>query len=362
MKGVILAGGLGTGFRPLSYTTPKQLVPIANKPLLYYIIEDIVNAGIGELGIVVGSNEEVVGAIKNGVGDGSRWGCKISYIQQDAPKGLAHAVGICRQFVGKDRFVVYLGDNMLRDGISPFVREFNRIDCDASLLVAEVDEPRKFGIAVLDKNGNVVEVEEKPKNPKSNLAITGIYLFTPEIFPMIDIIQPSGRGELEITDAIGELVKSPKHRVNVQKVTGWWDTGSIKAALNVNRIILNDLPLEVLGEVEDGATVTGRVGIGKGTKVLRGSVVEGPSIIGEDCLIEAGAHIGSYTSIGDRCSIKRSKIESSIIYHDVKIDYQGTIADSIIGEFSEIFASDLTPQTSRLIIGARSRIDLPESK
>jgi len=179
---------------------------------------------------------------------------------------------------------------------------------------------------------------------------------------MIDIIQPSGRGELEITDAIGELVKSPKHRVNVQKVTGWWDTGSIKAALNVNRIILNDLPLEVLGEVEDGATVTGRVGIGKGTKVLRGSVVEGPSIIGEDCLIEAGAHIGSYTSIGDRCSIKRSKIESSIIYHDVKIDYQGTIADSIIGEFSEIFASDLTPQTSRLIIGARSRIDLPESK
>jgi glucose-1-phosphate thymidylyltransferase len=362
VKGVILAGGLGTGFRPLSYTTPKQLVPIANKPLLYYIIEDIVSAGIGELGIVVGSNEEVAGAIKDAVGDGSRWGCKISYIRQDTPKGLAHAVGICREFVVQDRFVVYLGDNMLRDGISSFVSEFNRIGCDASLLVAEVDEPGKFGIAVLDKNGNVVEVEEKPKKPKSNLAITGIYLLTPEIFPMIDIIKPSARGELEITDAIGELVKSPKHRVNVQKVTGWWDTGSIKAALNVNSIILNDLPLEVLGEIEEGAKVTGRIGIGKGTRVMRGAVVEGPSIIGEDCLIEASTHIGSHTSIGDRCSIKGSRIESSIIYHDVKIDFKGRIADSIIGEFSEISGSDLVPEANRLIVGARSRLELPESE
>lgn len=356
MKGVILAGGLGKEFRPLSHSGPKQLVPIANKPVLHYVIENLVEAEIKEIGIVVGYIEEKTNAIENAVGDGSRWGCKITYIRQDVPKGLAHAVGVCRQFIGRDNFVVYLGDNIIKGGIVPFVKEFNQTDCDAGLLVAEVDEPRRYGIAVLDVNGEIVDVEEKPQNPKSNLAITGIYLFTPAIFEMIDLIHPSARGELEITDAIREMVKSVKYKVVVRRVNGWWDTGTIEAALEANRIILSDLHGENLGEVEVGAKIIGRVRIGRGTKISRGAVVKGPSIIGENCLIGPDAYIGSYTSIGNRVTIKGGKIEGSIIYDDVKINYQGKIVDSIIGEFSEIVLDNKTPKGDRLVIGAHSRI------
>lgn len=356
MKGVILAGGLGKEFRPLSYSEPKQLVPIANKPVLHYVIEDLVEAEIKEIGIVVGYIEEKTNAIKNAVGDGSRWGCKITYIRQDVPRGLAHAVRVCRQFIGRDNFVVYLGDNIIKGGIVPFVKEFNRTDCDAGLLVAEVDEPRRYGIAVLDVNGEVVDVEEKPQNPKSNLAIIGIYLFTPAIFEMIDLIRPSVRDELEITDAIGEMVKSEKYKVVVRRVSGWWDTGTIEAALKANRIILSDLYGENLGEVEKGAKVIGQVRIGRGTNILHGSVVKGPSIIGENCLIGPDVYIGSYTSIGNRTTIEGGKIEGSIIYDDVKINYQGRIVDSIIGEFSEIILDNKTPKGDRLVIGAHSRI------
>ena len=197
MRGVILAGGLGTAFRPLSHTGPKQLVPIANKPVLHYVIENLVEAGVKEIGIVVGYTEERINAIKDAVGDGSKWGCKVTYIHQDAPRGLAHAIGVCRQFTGTDNFIVYLGDNMIKGGIVSFVQEFNRANCAASLLLAEVDEPGKYGIAVLDTEGRVVDVEEKPKNPRSNLAIIGIYMFRPVIFEMIDSIHPSARGELE---------------------------------------------------------------------------------------------------------------------------------------------------------------------
>jgi len=357
LKGVILAGGLGKAFRPLSHTGPKQLVPIANKPVLHYVIEDLVEAEIREIGIVVGYTEERINAIKDAMGDGSRWGCKITYIRQDAPRGLAHAVGICRQFIGQDNFVVYLGDNMIKGGIVPFVQEFNRANCEASLLVAEVDEPRKYGIAVLDTNGEVVDVEEKPQNPRSNLAIIGIYLFTPAIFGMIDLIHPSARDELEITDALGRMVKSGKYKVIVHKVTGWWDdTGTIEAVLNANSMILSNLHGENLGEVEGGAKVIGHVKIGKGTKILRGSVVKGPSIIGENCLIGPDAYIGSHTSIGNRVTIEGGEIEGSIIYNDVKISYKGRIVDSIIGEFSEIGSSQQSPRGNRFIVGSYSRI------
>ncbi len=356
MKGVILAAGLAKEFRPLSYASPKQLVPIANKPVLHYVIEDLVEAEIKEIGIVVGYIEERTNAIKNAVGDGSIWGVKITYIRQDPPRGLAHAVGICRQFIGQDKFVVYLGDNVIKGGIVPYVKEFNRADYDAGLLVAEVDEPRKYGIAVLDANGKVVDVEEKPQNPRSNLAITGIYLFTPAIFEMIDSIHPSARGELEITDAIGKMVTSGNYKVVVDRVTGWWDTGTIERALSANRMLLSDLRAENLGEVEAGAKVIGQVSIGRGTEILHGSVVRGPSIIGENCLIGPNAYIGSYTSIGNQVTIEGGKIEDSIIYNDVKINYQGRIVDSIIGEFSEIALGNNTLRGDSLIIGAHSRI------
>ena len=357
MKGIILAGGLGKHFRPLSHTGPKQLVPIANKPVLHYVIEDLVEAGIKEIGIIVGYTEERIDAVKGAVGDGARWGCKVTYIRQDAPRGLAHAVGISRQFIGRDSFVVYLGDNMIKGGIVLFVEEFKRANCEASLLLAEVDEPQKYGVAVLGANGEVIDVEEKPQHPRSNLAITGIYMFRPAIFEMIDLIQPSARGELEITDAIRKMISLGKYRVLARRITGWWDdTGTIEAVLNANAIVLSDLKGESLGEVEAGAKVVGNVKIGRGTKILRGSVIKGPSIIGENCFIGLDTVIGSYTSIGDGVTVEGGEIESSIVYNNVKINYKGRIVDSIIGEFSEVTLSQRSPKGDRLIIGAHSKI------
>ncbi|MCL4440483.1 MAG: sugar phosphate nucleotidyltransferase [Firmicutes bacterium] len=252
MKGIILAGGLGTRFRPLSHTGPKQLVPIANKPVLYYVIEDLVEAGIKEIGIVVGYTEEKVNAIKDAVGDGSRWNCKVAYIQQDAPRGLAHAVGICRDFIGGEAFIVYLGDNILREGIVPYASEFYKSDADAYLLVAEVEEPNKYGIAVLSEAGELIDVEEKPQAPRSNLAIIGVYMFKPCIFEMIDLVQPSWRGELEITDAIRKLLRSGKYTVLARQITGWWDdTGTVEAVLNANNLIL--LTIKNFGIISNNA-------------------------------------------------------------------------------------------------------------
>ncbi len=357
MKGIILAGGLGTAFRPLSHTGPKQLVPIANKPVLHYVIEDLAEAEIKEIGIVVGYTDERINAIKDAVGDGSRWGCKITYIRQDAPRGLAHAIGICRQFTGNDSFVVYLGDNMMKGGIVTFVEEFKKTDCETCLLLTEVDEPRKYGIAVLGGNGELLDVEEKPQNPKTNLAIIGIYMFKPVIFEMIDAIQPSARGELEITDAIRRMIKSGKYRVIARKVNGWWDdTGTIEAVLNANALVLGDLKGENKGEIEKGAKVVGQVKIGRGTKVWRNSVVKGPSIIGEDCTIGPDTVIGSYTSIGNKVTIEGTEIESSIVYNNVKINYKGRIVDSVIGESSEIVINQQSPKGDRLIIGSHSKI------
>jgi len=357
VKGVILAGGLGKAFRPLSYTGPKQLVPIANKPVLHYVIEDMVNAGIRDIGIIVGYTEERINAIKDSAGDGSRWNCRISYIDQDAPRGLAHAVGICRHYTGDDSFVVYLGDNMIKGGITQFVEEFDRSDYHASLLLAEVDEPQKYGIAVTDEEGNLIDVEEKPKDPRSNLAVIGIYMFRPPIYEMIDLIKPSARGELEITDAIDRLVKSDEYKVMARKVSGWWDdTGTINAVLNANALILSDLKSDNRGEIDAGVRITGNVIIGKGTRVLTGSVIKGPSIIGENCTIGPDTVVGSYTSLGDNVTIENGEIEGSIVYNNVKINYRGRIMDSIIGEYSEISSNRQRPEGDRLIVGSYSRI------
>ena len=357
MKGVVLAGGLGKAFRPLSHTGPKQLVPIANKPVLHYVIEDLTEAGVKEIAIIVGYTEERIGAIKDAAGDGSTWRCRVTYIEQDAPRGLAHAVGICRGFVGDSDFVVYLGDNMISGGIVPYVAEFTRSGCDCSLLLAEVSDPTRYGVALLGDDGVVNDVEEKPKRPRSNLAIAGIYMFRPAIFGMIDRILPSARGELEITDAIKKMVESEDYSVIGQKVVGWWDdTGTIEAVLNANATVLSKLRGENLGTVETGARIVGEVRIGKGSVVHRGSVVKGPSIIGEGCRIGPDAVVGGYTSIGDNVTIEGGEIESSIVYGNVYINYLGRIIDSVIGEYSEITLGNQNPRGDRLVVGSHSRI------
>jgi len=357
MKGIILAGGFAKRFRPLSHTGPKQLVPIANKPVLYYVVEDLVEAGINDIGVVVSQIEENANAIKNALGDGSRWDCKISYIHQDAPRGLAHAIGICRDFTGDEDFVVYLGDNMLKEGIARFVKEFGKAHVDATILLTEVDDPKKYGVAVINQAGELLDIEEKPQHPRSNLAIIGVYIFTPAIFQMIDLVRPGVNGELQITDAIRIMMGSGKYKATARKITGWWDdTGTFEAVLNANNLILSNLKGEILGKMSDDATIIGHVKIGRGTEILSGSLIKGPTIIGENCIIGPDSHIGGYTSIGNNIVIEEGDIESSIICDNVRIMYNGRITNSIIGEFSEIISDSQHPKGDRLILGSYSRV------
>ena len=357
VKGVILAGGLAKRLRPLSHTGPKQLVPIANRPALYYVIGSMVEAGVKDIAVVVSHIEENVTAIRNAVGDGSRWACRVTYIQQDAPRGVGHAVGLCREFIGGERFVVYLGDNILKEGIIRFVQEFCKGEADATLLVAEVDDPTQYGVAVFNEGGELMDVEEKPRHPRSNLAIIGVYMFTPAIFQMIDLVIPEARGELQITDAIRIMLGSKKYKVLAHRIEGWWgDTGTFEAVLNANRVILSELSREILGEVAEGATVMGHVKIGRGTRILPGSLIEGPTIIGEDCTIGPNSYVGSYTSVGDNVIIEGGQIEGSVICSNVKITHNWRITESIIGEFSEITFESHHAKGDRLILGSYSRV------
>lgn len=357
MKGIILAGGLGKRFRPLSHAGPKQLVPVANKPVLYYVVEDLVEAGINDIGVVVGHMEENIAAFKNALGDGARWGCKITYIRQDVPRGLAHAVGICRDFIAGDKFVVYLGDNILKEGITRFVEQFRSSHVDAALLVTEVDDPKKYGVAVFNEAGELIDVEEKPRHPPSSLAIIGVYMFTAAIFEMVDLVRPGAKGELQLTDAIRMMLRSGKYKVTAHKIEGWWDdTGTFEAVLDANNLLLSDLKREILGEVAEGAKIVGHVKIGKGTKILSGSLIKGPAIIGENCIIGPNTYIGSYTSIGDNVTVEGGEIEGSIVYNNVQISYKGRITDSIIGEFSEITSDSQQPRGDRLVLGSYSRV------
>ena len=362
MKGLILAGGLATRLRPLTHTGAKQLIPIANKPVIHYVVEDLANAGVKEIGIIVGYDKDRINSIMNSVGDGSKWGVKVTYIEQDAPRGLAHAIGISESFMNGENFVVYLGDNMIKSGIKSFVESFDNEKTHISLLLARHDQPHKFGVAVFDEEGNVIDVEEKPENPKSNYVITGIYIFTPDIFNYIKNVKPGKGGELQITDAIKLCVEDKDKVVKCHKVQGWWDdAGTAEAILNVNHMVLLDIIPEVKGKVSPNSKIFGKVGIGENTIIHENSLINGPVIIGNNCEIGPNTYIGPYTSIGDDCKIKGGEIESSILVGNTTIDFENgeKITHSLIGKHSKVISrKNSVPRGNVFVLGENSELKL----
>ncbi len=357
MKGLILSGGHGTRLRPLTHTGPKQLIPIANKPVLFYAIEDLREAGITDIGIILGTN--MPEKVKETVGDGSKFDVDVTYIMQGEPKGLAHAVAVAHDFLADEPFVVYLGDNILKSGIVEFTKNFEESEYDARILLQEVENPQQFGVAELDEHGDVLYLVEKPRVPKSNLALVGIYIFKSSIFEAIKKIKPSWRGEFEITDAIQELINSKK-KVDSHVVEGWWkDTGRPEDVLEANHLILDNLKSYNHGELEEGVKIRGRVGIGKDTIMRKGSTVRGPVIIGKNCEIGPNTYIGPYTSIGDDTKIKGGEIEYSIVMGNSTIEFKGRIVESLIGNHSCIVSKeDSLPRGYRLVIGENSVLNL----
>lgn len=351
MKGLILSGGEGTRLRPITHTNAKQLVPIANKPILFYGIEAIRDAGIRDIGIVVGGTKD---EIKTAVGDGSKWGVDITYIEQDAPRGLAHAVIISEDFIKDEPFVMYLGDNLIMGGISGFVEEFGRNGANSQILLASVINPQQFGVAELS-HGRVVRLEEKPREPKSNLALVGVYLFDKNIFYAVKNIKPSRRNELEITDAIQYLID---HGYNVQShiINGWWkDTGKLEDMLEANRMVLDTLTTEINGFVDSNSKVEFKVVISKGAEVIN-SVIRGPAIIGSDTKI-INSFVGPFTSIEHDVRIEESEIEHSIVLEDSVIKgIKGRIEDSLIGKSVEVSTSPLKPKAYRFMLGDSSKV------
>ena len=355
MKALILAGGAGTRLRPITHTGAKQLVPVANKPILYYGLEAMAAAGIVEVGLIVGDTADEMRAA---VGDGSRFGLAVTYIPQAAPLGLAHCVLIARDFLGDDSFVMYLGDNLLREGITDLVAGFEKLQDDAAaqILLAHVADPTQFGVAELDAAGQVVHLVEKPADPPSDLALVGVYLFDARIHEAVRAIQPSPRGELEITDAIQWLIDAG-HRVRSQILDGWWkDTGNLDALLEGNRLILETVEPRIEGVVDGESRIEGRVVIQPGAEIVR-SMVRGPSIIGSGTKI-IDSYIGPFTSVYYGCEVVRSEVEYSIVLEESRISDVRRIADSLIGKQVQVTRTERGPRAVRLMLGDHSRVDL----
>jgi len=349
MKGLLLAGGHGTRLRPLTFTGNKHLLPIANKPMILYGLEHLINAGITEIAVVLGPIKEGVVEL---LGDGSKFGARITYTEQPEPRGLAHAVMISERFIGDEPFVMYLGDNLLKQGARPLVEIFERKQADCVIAVAEVKDPSRYGVVVFNRDGSIEKLVEKPRSPISNKALVGVYLFNHKIFDCIRQIKPSWRGELEITDAIQALLDKGA-KVNVQPVQGWWkDTGRPEDLIEVNQLVLKDLQPLNEGGVEDGAVVTGDVRIGKNTLVHSQTTVRGPAVIGEHCEIGPNAYVGPYTSIGNDVTIRNSEVENSIIMDGAYIDCGKRIIDSLIGMKARIVSFENSiPRGLKLILG-----------
>jgi glucose-1-phosphate thymidylyltransferase len=353
VKGLVLSGGLGTRLRPLTYTGAKQLVPIANKPVLFYALEDLVEAGITDIGIVVGDTQA---QIREAVGDGSRFGARVTYIVQDAPRGIAHGILIAREFLGDEPFVLFLGDNFLRDGIVPFVEAFRRGDANAHILLYRVRNPQDFGVAEL-RDGRLVRVVEKPAQPPSDLAVIGIYMFDHHVHDVVARLRPSARGELEITDAIQGLIDDG-WTVQPHIVNGWWiDTGKKDDLLEANRLILETLEPDIQGSVDRDSQAYGKVVVAPGAEVCN-SVIRGPAIIGPGTRIH-NAYIGPFTSIDHDCLIVSCEIEHSIVLERTRlIDVPGRIEDSLIGRNVEIVRSPNKPKAYKLMLGDFSRVEV----
>jgi len=353
MKGLILSGGRGTRLRPLTYTSAKQLVPVANKPVLFYAIESLAAAGIRDIGMVVGDTQS---EIRAAVGDGSPWGVRVTYIEQDAPRGLAHAVLISEGFIGGDSFVMYLGDNLLNKGITGFVDRFITERPAAQILLARVPDPQMFGVAEL-ANGRVVRLIEKPKEPKSDLALVGVYMFSPAVFDSVKRIKPSFRDELEITDAIQDLIDRGLE-VHPHIVDGWWkDTGKLEDILEANRLILDTIERRIDGTVDADSRVEGKVVIEEGATIER-SVIRGPVVIGANARI-VHAYVGPFTSIMKDAEIRESEIEHSIVLEGSVIsDLANRIEDSLIGKNVRIYRVPVKPSAYRFMLGDNSEVGI----
>ncbi len=351
MKALILSGGHGTRLRPLTYSQQKQLIPVANKPVLFYAIEDVIEAGIREIGIIVGPNKEQVIETVSSVD----WNAEIEFIYQGEPKGLAHTIIVAEDFLGDDEFVMYLGDNILKDGIIDHAKRFKELDPDALILLTEVDEPQRFGVAELDANGKVIRLIEKPKVPPSNYALVGVYFFKPIIIEACKSIKPSWRNELEITDAIQWLIDNG-YRVEASIVTGWWkDTGKPEDILEANRLVLDDIVARIEGKIEN-SKIMGRVVIEEGA-IVESSVVKGPCVIGENARIR-NAYIGPYTSIGNGCVVEETEIEDSVVMEDSVIKSGGRIVESLIGRNVRIERAKVKPSGHRFVVGDNSYVVL----
>jgi glucose-1-phosphate thymidylyltransferase len=354
MKGIILHGGSGTRLRPLTYSGPKQLIPIANKPVSQYALEDLISCGVREVAVVLGQTFPEL--VKEHYGDGSKLGVKITYVLQERPLGIAHAIGLCRDFVGKDDFIVYLGDNMLQHGIGEHAAKFQKGKYDVMVLLKEVEEPSRFGVAQLDASGKLVKLVEKPKKPPSNYAVIGVYFLRPSIFESIRSLKPSWRGELEVTDAIqGVIDKGLK--VGHSVVDGWWfDTGKKDDILNVNALVLDERAKADMKGKATKSKLEGRVQVAKGTRVVN-STIRGPVAVGEDCLIE-NSTIGPHTSIGKSSRIKDSHVEYCVMLEGAEVEGVERLEESLIGRHAKVTQDARNRRSLKVHLGDFSEVVL----
>ena len=354
MKALILSGGQGTRLRPLTYSIAKQLVPVANKPILHFVIDDIINAGITDIGVIIApeTGEEIKKSIIN-VG----FPAKFTFILQEKPLGLAHAVKVAKDYLEDDDFIMYLGDNLINSGIKEFVEEYKENRYDATILLKEVQDPTRFGVAVVDENFKVQKLIEKPKEPPSNLALVGIYIFSSKIFSAIDRIKPSWRGELEITDAIQELINQGG-MVKAHKITGWWlDTGKKDDLLEANRVVLDDLiQRDIRGKIDEQTKINGRVVIEEGAEI-ENSIIRGPAVIGKNTKVK-NSFIGSYTSIGNNCLVENSAIEFSVILDHSEIIGVERLDESLIGRKTKVIKDGSVNKAVKLMIGDDAEVRL----
>jgi glucose-1-phosphate thymidylyltransferase len=348
MKGLVLSGGSGTRLRPLTHTGAKQLVPVANKPIIFYVLDNMANAGILDIGIII--SPETGEEIKRFVGNGDRWRASTTYIVQDHPAGLAHAVWTARDFLKDEPFVMYLGDNLIGGGIQRFVEKFQAEKPDAQILLKPIDNPTAFGIAEVNERGEVVRLIEKPKAPCSNLALVGIYLFSPRIFDAIQEITPSLRGELEITDAIGKLIHWGAV-VQSEIIDEWWlDTGKKDDLLNANRVVLDEwIQRDIQGSVEGSSVVTGRVVI-PNASVVKDSTIRGPVVLGENVLVER-SFVGPYSSIGDGCILRESSVEHVVLLEKCRVEKIQRLEDSVVGKGSVVRRKSALTESLCLMVG-----------
>ncbi len=358
MKALLLAGGLGTRLRPITHSRAKQLVPVANTPILFYGIEAMAEAGIKEIGVIVGDTSDEVRAA---LGDGSQFGVSFTFLPQDQPLGLAHCVLIAREFLADDDFVMYLGDNLLEQDLAAFVATFEaaRSTADApvaQILLKQVPDPHRFGIATLDASGHVLRLVEKPEDPPSDLALVGVYLFDPTIHEAVRAIEPSARNELEITDAIQWLIDAG-HRVRAALLSGWWiDTGKLTPLLEANRLLLERIESRIDGTVDAASAVDGRVVVEVGARIVN-STIRGPVAIGRDTLVE-DSFIGPFSAIGADCRVRNSEIEHSVVMEGSQITNIQRLEDSLIGREAVVARSQRRPRALRLMVGDHCQIDV----